>query len=391
MVNLPLTEAAWVAAAVGVALLGLGAALFLSVRLQSRPLAWCVRGAGALVAGCGLWPLQALPEAGGSVPELLLAGALAVLGIVLLCVLKERGAPSTPWRQSTRGTPALDNLTRLPTRVFFEARLAEAAKACSAKGRRLALLFIDLDGFKPVNDGFGHSAGDQVLEQVGFRLRALSGGRHVAARVGGDEFLLLLTGVSTDEAIARVATRLIGSLSRPYRIANREVNISCSVGIALYPDGCSPSKLIARADAAMYSAKRAGGANHCFYSPALDADAHETFELLRDLRRALAKNEFELFYQPKFDTQTGLVTAAEALLRWRHPTRGLVLPGAFIHVAERFGLIGAIGDWVITDACRQGREWRDKGLRMRVAINLSAHQMRQDDIAQRIGDALRRY
>jgi predicted signal transduction protein with EAL and GGDEF domain len=242
-----------------------------------------------------------------------------------------------------------------------------------------------------VNDTFGHNCGDQVLEQVGKRLRALSGGRNVAARVGGDEFLFLLTGLSSQDGVARIATRLIRSLSRPYRVEGREVNISCSVGIALFPDDCSHTKLIARADAAMYSAKRSGGASHCFYSPALDADAHETFQMLRDLRHALARNEFELFYQPKIDTKTGLVTAAEALLRWNHPTRGVVLPGDFVHVAERFGLIGAIGNWVITDACRQGREWRDRGLRMRVAINLSAHQMRQDDIADRIAEALRRY
>jgi EAL domain-containing protein (putative c-di-GMP-specific phosphodiesterase class I) len=164
--------------------------------------------------------------------------------------------------------------------------------------------------------------------------------------------------------------------------------ISCSVGIAMYPDGCSHAKLIARADAAMYASKRSGGSTHCFYSTAMDADAEAQFELLRDLRKAVVAKEFELFYQPKMDAKSGKVTAVEALLRWKHPTRGLLLPSSFIPIAERFGLIGAIGNWVIEDACRQSRQWREKGVRMRVAINLSAHQMRQDDIVERITGAL---
>jgi EAL domain-containing protein (putative c-di-GMP-specific phosphodiesterase class I) len=216
----------------------------------------------------------------------------------------------------------------------------------------------------------------------------MSRGKDVVARVGGDEFLLLLTNVSSQEAIAHVADRLIQGHSQPYAAEGREVMISCSVGIAMYPDGCSHAKLIARADAAMYASKRSGGSKHCFYSNAMDADAEAQFELLRDLRKAVAAKEFELFYQPKIDSKSGKVTAVEALLRWKHPSRGLLLPSTFIPIAERFGLIGAIGNWVIDDACRQSRQWREKGVRMRVAINLSAHQMRQDDIVERITDAL---
>ena len=256
------------------------------------------------------------------------------------------------------------------------------------RGGRLALLFIDLDGFKPVNDTFGHGVGDRVLEQVGQRLKALSRGRDVAARVGGDEFLLLLGNVANAESIAQVATRLIEGVSQPYAVDGREVVISCSVGIALYPDGCSHGKLIPRADAAMYASKRSGGATHSFYSASMDADAEAQFILLSDLRKGVANKEFELFYQPKVDAGSGKVTAVEALLRWKHPTRGMLLPGQFLPIAERFGLIGQIGNWVIEDACRQSRQWREKGLRMRVAINLSAHQMRQDDIVERIAGAL---
>ncbi|MDQ6685583.1 MAG: bifunctional diguanylate cyclase/phosphodiesterase [Pseudomonadota bacterium] len=248
---------------------------------------------------------------------------------------------------------------------------------------------MDLDGFKPVNDTYGHSTGDLVLEQVGQRLKSMSRGKDVVARVGGDEFLLMLSNVTSESAVAHVADRLIQGLSQPYVAEGREVMISCSVGIAMYPDaGCSHAKLIARADAAMYSSKRSGGSTHCFYSPTMDADAEAQFELLRDLRKAVPAQEFELYYQPKIDAKSNKVTAVEALLRWKHPTRGILLPNTFLPIAERFGLIGPIGNWVIEDACRQSRAWRDKGLRMRVAVNLSAHQMRQEDIVERITGAL---
>jgi diguanylate cyclase len=324
--------------------------------------------------------------------EALLVGAIVGLTLAMLDALNGSGQrDDEPTRRTVSAAPTVDSLTQLPTRVYFEDRLAAAATKADATSGRLALLFIDLDGFKPVNDTYGHSIGDLVLEQVGQRLKSMSRGKDVVARVGGDEFLLLLTNVSSQEAIAHVADRLIQGLSHPYAAEGREVMISCSVGIAMYPDGCSHAKLIARADAAMYSSKRSGGSKHCFYSSAMDADAEAQFELLRDLRKGVAAKEFELFYQPKIDAKSGKVTAVEALLRWKHPTRGLLLPSTFIPIAERFGLIGAIGNWVIEDACRQSRQWREKGVRMRVAINLSAHQMRQDDIVERITDALKEH
>ena len=322
--------------------------------------------------------------------EALLVAAVIGLAFTALEALHGNGArDDEPTRRPVSVAPTVDSLTQLPTRVYFEDRLAAAATKADAGSTRLALLFIDLDGFKPVNDTYGHSIGDLVLEQVGQRLKAMSRGKDVVARVGGDEFLLLLSNVTSPESIAHVADRLIQGLSQPYAAEGREVMISCSVGIAMYPDGCSHAKLIARADAAMYASKRSGGSTHCFYSTAMDADAEAQFELLRDLRKAVVTKEFELFYQPKIDAKSGKVTAVEALLRWKHPTRGLLLPSAFIPIAERFGLIGAIGNWVIEDACRQSHQWREKGVRMRVAINLSAHQMRQDDIVERITGALR--
>jgi len=353
------------------------------------------RACGATLCAILLALAAASPGEPGTVAvppwtEALLLAILFAIGMVLLEALGSSHARDMEpaRRAAVLAAPTVDSLTQLPTRVYFEDRLAAAATKADANATRLALLFIDLDGFKPVNDTYGHTIGDLVLEQVGQRLKAMSRGKDVVARVGGDEFLLLLTNVTATEAVAQVASRLIQGLSQPYAIEGREVMISCSVGISMYPDGCSHAKLIARADAAMYQSKRAGGSNHCFYSTAMDADAEAQFILLRDLRKAVAAKEFELFYQPKIDAKSGKVTAVEALLRWKHPTQGVLLPNVFIPIAERFGLIGQIGNWVIEDACRQSRQWRDKGLRMRVAINLSAHQMRQDDIVERITGAL---
>jgi diguanylate cyclase (GGDEF)-like protein len=284
-----------------------------------------------------------------------------------------------------------DPLTLLPNRLVFEQRLAAAVARADREGSRLALLFIDLDGFKPINDSFGHSSGDTVLHAVGERLRGIARQGDTMARVGGDEFLMLLENAPDEGSAALVASRVLSTLGQPYPLGDKEVTVSCSIGIVFYPDGGARSKLIAHADAAMYSAKRAGGSTYCFFEPRMEADAREQVELLRDLRQALDQGELELYYQPKIDANSGQITAAEALLRWHHPVRGLVLPSLFIPVAERFGLIGALGNWVIEDACRQVRDWREAGLAMRVAINLSAHQMRQDDLVERLQGALRRH
>jgi diguanylate cyclase len=357
-------------------LLRIGAIL---VAAATVSLGAAVSAGPASAAGGLVWP-EVLMLAG-------LIGIAAVLrGVLGLKATVETGAVARPVRVSS-----VDSLTGLPTRLYFEAQLTQAALKCRGSTAQLAVFFIDLDGFKPVNDSFGHSSGDRVLEQVGERLKGMARSAGVAARVGGDEFVLLTTAVGSQDAAAQTAAKLIELLSRPYHVDEREVAISCSVGIAMFPEGCSSDKLIARADAAMYAAKRSGGSRHCFYSREMDADVQQNFDMLRDLREALAKNELELFFQPKIDARSGKVTAAEALLRWQHPTRGTVMPALFIPLAERSGLIGPLGNWVIEAACKQARAWRDKGLRMRVAINLSAYQMRQDDIADRIADALKRH
>ncbi|WP_395692687.1 putative bifunctional diguanylate cyclase/phosphodiesterase [Piscinibacter sp.] len=375
-----------------------GIALFLP--LQRARLATAMRAGAALgVAGVVALALGRLLATGSAMPatawhEFTVLAVLCAVAAVLWAVLGQ-GAGTVPVSESaspraSRG-PAADGLTGLPTRQFFEERLIAAARRCDSKKTKLAVLFIDLDGFKPVNDTYGHACGDRVLEQVGVRLRSITRGSDVAARVGGDEFLMLLPSVSSQDSVSRVAKAMIELLSRPYKVDEREVNISCSVGIALYPEGCKPNKLIPRADAAMYAAKRAGGTRHALFSAEMDHDAKQNFEMVRDLRRAITNNELELYFQPKIDARSGQVTAAEALLRWNHPKLGMVMPDEFVRLAERTGLIGAMGDWVIEAACRQARSWRDKGLRMRVAINLSVNQMRQPDLAERIAAALKRH
>ena len=282
-----------------------------------------------------------------------------------------------------------DPLTTLPNRLLFEERLHQTLQRVGRSPGAMAVLFIDLDGFKPINDSFGHAAGDVVLREVGGRLLELAGAHGTAARVGGDEFLLLVPGPGGQEGAASSAQHVLQALGRPYRLPNRgEVKLSCSIGIAMFPEHGSTAKLIANADAAMYAAKRTGGSTYAFFEARMDLDVREQVELQNDLRLAIERNQLHLYYQPKIHGASGQVTGVEALIRWDHPVRGLISPEVFIPVAERFGLIGTVGNWVIEESCRQIRQWLDLGLRMRVAVNLSMHQLRQDDLVPRIRRAL---
>jgi diguanylate cyclase (GGDEF)-like protein len=300
--------------------------------------------------------------------------------------------PAAPVTEAAAGTPVRDALTGLSTRLWLEDQLASAVMRAEARQRRLALLYVDLDGFKPVNDSFGYACGDALLREVGQRLASMGRATDTIARMGGDEFLMLLDGDPDSGSAALVADRIRHKLQMPYSVNGREVRLSCSIGIVMFPEHGPRAKLIARADAAMLAAKHAGGNMHCFFDASMDHDAESTIDLQRDLRRAIeSRTGLELHYQPKVDGRTGELTGAEALLRWHHPEKGMVSPVVFIPVAERFGLIGALGQWVIDEACRQVREWLDMGTRMRVAINLSVHQLRQVDLADRVKEALTRH
>jgi diguanylate cyclase (GGDEF)-like protein len=281
-----------------------------------------------------------------------------------------------------------DALTGLPNRLLFDDRVSSAVERCRRDGSSMAMLFIDLDGFKPVNDSFGHRVGDDVLREIGRRLSEQLRAVDTVARVGGDEFVLLLEGASDSAAIAQMAQRLIDVVSAPMNEGEHEVRVSCSIGIALFPSDGPHKELMAHADAAMYAAKRAGGSSYAFFEPHMNAGVREQIALQRDLRVAMERGELELYYQPKVSAGRSVITGAEALVRWRHPVRGMLSPAVFIPVAERFGLINALGNWVIEEACRQVAAWMAQGLRVRVAINLSVHQLRQDDLARRVAAAI---
>ncbi|CAH0350930.1 bifunctional diguanylate cyclase/phosphodiesterase [Aquabacterium sp. CECT 9606] len=284
-----------------------------------------------------------------------------------------------------------DPLTGLANRLLFEDRLDGAARRAEASNRRLGVLFIDLDGFKAVNESYGHKAGDELLREVGRRVALQARQSDTVARLGSDQFLMLLDSHPDASAAAVVAARLRASLAEVIQVEGRELRLSCSVGIVLYPEHGPRAKLIAHADAAMSVAKQAGGGMHVFFEPHMAVNSEAQIDLQRDLRHALdlGGEGLSLDYQPKVDTKSGRLTGVEALLRWRHPQQGPVEPNVFIPVAERFGLIGALGQWVIDEACRQQRAWQDEGLDLRVAINLSVHQVRQADLVERIEHALK--
>lgn len=292
-----------------------------------------------------------------------------------------------------------DPLTGLPNRMLFEDRLAHAlqrhARAAEQISERslgkVAVLFVDLDGFKPVNDSMGHAVGDTVLIEAARRLREAARDADTVARIGGDEFVLLMEDVSSVADCASLARRLIAALTAPLEAAGRRVALSGSVGIAVYPDHGDADKLLLNADAAMYTAKRTGGGTYALYEARMDEGAQEQLNLQNDLRLALESGgQLALHYQPKIDGAQGQIRGVEALLRWNHPERGMLGPNLFIPIAERFGLINSLGNWVIDEACRQMRAWAETGLRMRVAINLSVHQLREPDLATRIEAALER-
>ncbi|WP_428423265.1 putative bifunctional diguanylate cyclase/phosphodiesterase [Methylibium sp.] len=288
-----------------------------------------------------------------------------------------------------------DALTGLPNRSYFETRLNQAvARIERLRGQpaaSLAVLFIDLDGFKPINDSYGHAQGDLVLKAVAVRLRDALRAADTLARLGGDEFIVLVEDVAGAADCIQVVKRALASMGEPLLVSGQQIHLSCSIGVAIYPDAGAADRLIAHADAAMYEAKRSGGSTYVVYESAMNQGADQQVALYNDLVGAMERGELQLHYQPKVDPHTGRIRGVEALARWWHPTRGMVSPVAFIPVAERFGLINTLGAWVIDESCRQLSAWADEGLHMRVAINLSSHQLRQSDLAERVADTLALY
>jgi diguanylate cyclase (GGDEF)-like protein/PAS domain S-box-containing protein len=283
-----------------------------------------------------------------------------------------------------------DSLTGLPNRILLQENIANAILAANRNATCFAILFIDLDGFKKVNDGMGHTIGDLLLKEVANRLCTDMRQLDTAARWGGDEFVVLLNHLPTEETISPIANKLLQRLSPPYHFAGQQLYVTPSIGISIYPkDGLTSETLLTHADTAMYRVKHKGKNNYSFYSTGLNETAKKRLILEKEMHDALKANNFEVFYQPQINVQSNKIVGAEALLRWNHPEKGLILPGKFIALAEETGLINPISEWLLNSVCQQQHAWQQADLpSITVAINLSPKQFLQNDLSLLINRAL---
>ncbi|HEY3731144.1 MAG TPA: EAL domain-containing protein [Steroidobacteraceae bacterium] len=283
-----------------------------------------------------------------------------------------------------------DALTGLPNRVLLDDRMSQAIVHAERAGEGFAVCVLDLDRFKLINDSMGHRAGDEMLRQVARRLTNVVRSGDTVARLGGDEFVMILGEVREPEDAERVGRKVIDELLAPLQIGEIEVHAAASMGVSFFPrDGKTIETLYAHADAAMYCAKNRGGASVQCFATSMNLATEERVRFEADLHRALKLNQFELHFQPKVNAASNQIHSVEALIRWRHPERGLVQPADFIPLAEESGLIIPIGEWVLREACRQARHWQDQGLPMvRIAVNVSALQFRRLDLVDTVRSAL---
>jgi diguanylate cyclase (GGDEF)-like protein/PAS domain S-box-containing protein len=282
-----------------------------------------------------------------------------------------------------------DPLTELPNRLLLHDRVDQAIALAEREGRRVAVMFLDLDQFKAVNDSLGHAAGDRLLKDVAWRLRQCVRESDTIARLGGDEFVIVLNNVRDTDGVVEVAEKIHKSVAPPITIDGQEITSTLSMGIALFPeDGRDFDTLMKKADAAMYHAKESGRSTYRFFAARMNADAVAHLALRSGLHRALERGEFQLYFQPQVSLAGGAVVGAEALIRWNHPERGLVSPAEFIPVAEDSGLIVPMGDWVLRQACRQAALWQAGGHALTMAVNLSALQFRRGDLERAVREAL---
>lgn len=283
-----------------------------------------------------------------------------------------------------------DALTKLPNRMLLDDRIDQAISAARRCGDHTAVLFIDLDRFKLINDTLGHDVGDRLLEHIAERLKGALRETETVARLGGDEFVILIPELPDIERVAVIAHKVREAIATPTVIDGQTLHITPSIGISVFPeDGTDGRALLRNADTAMYHAKECGRNNFQFFTAAMNTNVQERVTIESDLRNALARGEFELHYQPQVDSRSQAVFGMEALLRWRHPERGLLLPGSFITIAEETGLIIAIGEWVLHEACRQVQHWHDAGHSgLRVAVNLSARQLQNQNLLKQVQSAI---
>ncbi len=320
-------------------------------------------------------------------PHVLLQAAVGV-GMFICLLDDERGAAVLAASQ-VEHLAYHDQLTALPNRGLFMTRLTTALSQAMRHRYKVAVLFLDLDRFKEINDSLGHSAGDMLLKSAAQRIRASVRETDTVARFGGDEFTILIPIIGRVEDAGRIAANIIEALREPIRIGDRDIVVTTSVGIAIYPlDGEDAETLVRNADTAMYGAKQQGRDAYRLYAAAMNSRSLERLELENRLRLALRNNELTLYYQPLMDLRDGSVFGLEALIRWNHPDLGLLLPDKFIATAEVSGLIVPIGKWVLREACKQARNWLNQGLDLVVSVNLSPRQFAQPDLVFQVQSAL---
>ena len=406
----------WIAVSVIIALAASGAALWLAFNLregQTGRVTLLRIGAsvvmGAAIAGmhytgmmAAEFPLHSHPTTHGVnsnwLAILVTVVTISILGITLLVSMLDARMQArtsilaSSLAEANRELAQLalhDNLTRLPNRILLEDRLEQAINKANREQTQFALMFMDLDGFKAVNDAFGHHIGDNLLIGVTERMSQQMTGYYTLARLGGDEFVLLIEIDDPNDAAA-VADKLVKAVDRPFDISRYELVVSLSIGIAVYPgDGEDERELMFNADAAMYHTKNNGRNGYTFFQPSMNLLAQSQLQLNNDLWQALDNNELRLFYQPKYCAPRGPILGFEALLRWQHPQRGLLTPDQFLPMAEKTGMIVGIGNWVINEACRQLRQWHLQGHpHWSVAVNLSALQFEQSNLVETVTRAL---
>ncbi|MCL1598308.1 MAG: diguanylate cyclase, partial [Actinomycetia bacterium] len=284
-----------------------------------------------------------------------------------------------------------DQLTGLINRTLFQDRLNSAIARARREGGLVTVMFLDIDGFKDVNDRFGHSVGDELLRQVAARLVACLRETDTVARIGGDEFTVVLEGGKRVEDAGQVAMKILKTIGSPYQVGNKELIITASIGIAMYPlDGETYGELVKGADTAMYQSKAAGRNTYQYFTRALRDRTSDRIQLMEDLARAIASREqLRIEYQPKVDVARGVVIGLEALIRWDHPERGLLMPGSFVPLAEESDMIVSMTEWLIDEACLAMHSWMDQGMRpMRVAVNSSERLFREANLVELIAVAL---
>jgi diguanylate cyclase (GGDEF)-like protein len=286
-----------------------------------------------------------------------------------------------------------DHLTALPNRILFNDILSKAIHHACRHHTILAILFIDIDRFKNINDAFGHTIGDLFLKEMSIRFSSILRSDDVLARLGGDEFIILLHNIEHAKFAEPVAEKILTVCARPVIIHSHEFFVSASIGISIYPaDGQSLEDLQKNADIAMYKAKRAGGGVYRYYTHNMDADAHEHVKLESELRKAIQNNQLMLYFQPQLNLKTGNIHRVEALIRWEHPEFGFISPGKFIPLAEETGLIMPIGEWIVQEACHINKQWQNEGYEpITVAVNISSVQFQYQDVALLVDNCLKKY